>query len=108
MDRKIIIDRINELLAERGWTVYQLEKECDVSKSNLYSLMEEESNQFPTVETISQICEAFNITLAEFFTREPLQYELTEIEGAVIDSMRKCDRAGRERIKAYAEGVAGL
>lgn len=54
------------------------------------------------------ICEAFNITLAEFFTREPLQYELTEIEGAVIDSMRKCDRAGRERIKAYAEGVAGL
>ena len=60
-----LIARIQELLAQRGWSQYQLAKEADLSQSTISSLINRGNT--PTVPTIESCCKAFGITMAEFF-----------------------------------------
>lgn len=59
------LERIRELLAERGWSMYTLSKKSGIPQSTL-------SNLFlrcnaPSVSTLEKICDAFQISLACFF-----------------------------------------
>ena len=60
-----IIKRINDLLAEKDWSIHQLSLECDVSRSTLYRILSHEIS--PSFEQIEKICDGFNITVEEFF-----------------------------------------
>ena len=59
------LQRIKELLNERGWTMYQLAQKSGIPQSTLSNLFIR--NNAPTIQTLEKICEAFGITLAEFF-----------------------------------------
>jgi transcriptional regulator with XRE-family HTH domain len=60
-----IIKRINDLLAVKDWSIHQLSLECDVPRSTLYRIMAHELS--PTFTQIEKICDAFNITVEDFF-----------------------------------------
>lgn len=60
-----IIKRINDLLAIKDWSIHQLSLECDVPRSTLYRIMAHELS--PTFAQIEKICDAFNITVENFF-----------------------------------------
>ena len=60
-----IIKRINDLLAVKDWSIHQLSLECDVPRSTLYRIMAHELS--PTFAQIEKICDAFNITVEDFF-----------------------------------------
>lgn len=59
------LERINGLLKERGWTMYQLAKLSGIPQSTLSNLFVR--NNSPTISTLEKICAAFGISLAEFF-----------------------------------------
>jgi transcriptional regulator with XRE-family HTH domain len=60
--------RILALLTERGWSKYQLAKEAHLSQSTVSSLIIRGS--VPTISTIESCCNAFGITMAEFFNSD--------------------------------------
>lgn len=60
-----VLDRINELRKERGWSIYKLSEESGVSQSTLSNMFVRNTN--PSITTLSMICDGFGITLAEFF-----------------------------------------
>lgn len=60
--------RIVQLCNERGWTKYKLSKESDIPNSSVNAILK--YNHTPTIETIEKICQAFNITLSQFFDCE--------------------------------------
>lgn len=57
--------RIRELMAERGWTDYRLAKEANLSHSTVTNMFNR--NNAPTLPTLEAVCQAFGITLAQFF-----------------------------------------
>lgn len=57
--------RIKELLDERGWSMYQLARKANIQQSTLSNLFIR--NNAPTISTLEKICDAFGITIVEFF-----------------------------------------
>ena len=59
-----IVGRIRKENEKRGWTVYRLAKEANLSPSTLTNMMHR--GTCPSLTTIENVCEAYGITLAEF------------------------------------------
>ena len=59
------VERAKELAHDRGMTLSQLAKLCNISYTTLKSAEERESQL--KVDTIQLICSRLNITLSEFF-----------------------------------------
>lgn len=75
------LERIKKLLNERKWSVYKLSKVSGVSQSTLSNMFAR--NNDPSISTLENICNAFGITLSQFFADEgelvPLNNEQAEI-----------------------------
>jgi transcriptional regulator with XRE-family HTH domain len=74
--------RIEELMAQRNWTVYRLCKESGLAQSTLSHIFHKDSE--PTFATLDAICKAFGITLAEFFSDRNF-VPLTEDQRDLLD-----------------------
>ena len=60
-----ILEKIDELRKERGWSVNYLAMESELTQSTLNNLYSRKSD--PKISTLRSICNAFGITLSEFF-----------------------------------------
>lgn len=59
-------NRIRQLMAERGWTIYRLAQESGLSQTTISNIFKR--NNQPSIPTVNAICDACGITLAQFFT----------------------------------------
>ncbi len=66
-----VLKRINELREERNWTVYRLAEESNISQSTLSNMFSRKTQ--PSISTLEQLCQAFNITLSQFFSDDQQQ-----------------------------------
>ena len=62
--------RIRELMEERSWTEYRLAKEANLSHSTVANMFNR--NNAPTFPTLEAICNAFQMTLSQFFCEKEL------------------------------------
>ena len=72
MDTK---ERIMQLMEQRNWTIYELSKRSGISQTTLSNMWKR--NTEPSIPTLTEICKAFDITLAQFFS-EGRNVELTQ------------------------------
>jgi len=72
------LQRIRELLDQRGWSVYRLSEKSGLPQSTLSNMFSR--SNYPTVPTLERICAALGITMSEFF-----EYEKTNSEPSDID-----------------------
>ncbi len=63
-----ILEKIDKLRKERGWTVNYLAMEAGLTQSTLNNLYSR--NAEPKISTLRAICGAFGMTLAEFFAED--------------------------------------
>lgn len=101
-----IIDRINELLEYKHWTLYKLAQEADISTSSLNNIYNRKS--FPSLPTLSKICSGFEISLSEFFNFEenPLRHpDYDESEERIINKYRSISNRKKEVLVAYLDGL---
>ena len=70
--------RIRELMEERSWTEYRLAKEANLSHSTVANMFNR--NNAPTFPTLEAICNAFQMTLSQFFCEDGNLIELTDEE----------------------------
>ena len=68
-----VLKKINSMRLARGWSVYHLAVVADLPQSTLINMMNRET--LPSLTTLERICDAFGVTLSEFFREE-------ETEGA--------------------------
>ena len=62
--------RLKEMLQNRGWSEYRLAKECGLSESTIANIFRR--NCTPSFSTLETICNAFGITLSQFFAEGEL------------------------------------
>ena len=67
-----IVKKIDRMRIAKGWTVNKLAYEAALTQSTVANMLN--SGAEPKISTLKAICDAFNITLSEFF------YENTETE----------------------------
>ena len=60
-----VIEKVKELTKERGWSEYRLAKESGLSGSTIANIFHR--NTIPSIPTLEILCEAFGITLSQFF-----------------------------------------
>lgn len=64
-------NRIRQLMAERGWTIYRLAQESKLSQTTISNIFKR--NNQPSLPTVNAICDACGITLAQFFTENDIK-----------------------------------
>ena len=82
-----IIEKIDKLRIERGWSVNNLAMEAMLTQSTLNNLYMR--NTEPKISTLRAICNAFGITLAEFFTDEEFTEKQENNEKELSDRFSK-------------------
>lgn len=81
-----VLTHIEELRKQRLWTVNQLAEKSGVSQSTLANMLSR--NTYPSIITLSQLCNAFGITLSQFFEVQQEDDNLTLDERALITNYR--------------------
>lgn len=91
-----VLEKISCLMQQKGWTLNQLAKYSSVPQSTLSGLYQR--NNCPTIPTLEKICNAFNITLSEFFaTSEDVPY-ITSEQRRLLDYWSNLSKSHRDAI----------
>lgn len=66
-----VLKKITELRTERHWTEYQLAEASGLTQSTISSWYRK--NMLPTLPSLIKICDAFNISVSQFFLEDSTQ-----------------------------------
>ena len=97
-----ILEKIKQLQAERGWSSYKLAKEAKVPQSTLSNLSKR--NNSPTVSTLQAVCNAFGISLAQFFSSLD-EYTLTPEQCELLKNWALLSKMQKGKVTAYIQGL---
>lgn len=99
------LTKIQQLLAERNWSLYKLAKEAKIPYSSLNSLFQK--NNHPTIVTLEKICTGLHITMAEFFSPDTpyrnVDPVVTPQEKSILDIFRTLDPSQQKKYLAIME-----
>ncbi len=79
-----VISRINSLMKERNWSDYRLSLESGLSSSTIANM--HRRGTVPSISTLEQICDAFGISLSQFFAEDTVLVQLTSEQAEMFDS----------------------
>ena len=78
-----ILDRITSYRTKKGWTEYQLAEESGLTQSTISSWYRK--NLVPSIPSLEKICQAFGITLAQFFSTDETSFSLTPVQRTLLE-----------------------
>ena len=99
-----VLNRVEDLCKERGWSHYALSRETKLPTSSVYNMFKRRT--YPKFETLEKVCAAFQITLGEFFSPEDRRGDLTAEDIEILEIYHTLPKKERLRLKAYAEGLS--
>ena len=65
-----VANKIDDLRRARGWTIYRLSMETGLTQQAIHAWYNADKPTAPSIATLEVVCEAFGITIAEFFTEK--------------------------------------
>lgn len=101
-----VLNRIQQLLDFKHWTLYKLAKQSGIPYSSLNNIFNRQT--CPTVITLEKICKGFNISLSEFFsfTENPLRNEsITPEQQDLLNSYEELSAQDKKLLQAYLQGL---
>lgn len=99
-----VLDKITKLRIERNWSEYQLAERSGLTQSTISSWYRK--NMRPTIPTLSKICEAFDITMSQFFMDE--NSTIAEITPKQAELLQACTKFNSEQYDKLLEFIKTL
>ena len=90
--------KIIDMCEARGWTLYTLADKADVPYSSLNSSINRDTP--PKIDTLEHVCDAFGITLAQFFIEDEQLEFLSAKEKELITLFRKISEEKQKALLA--------
>ena len=85
-----VLERITELRKERHWTEYQLAEKSGLTQSTISSWYRKD--MLPSIPSLTKICDAFGITMSQFFLEDDKQTVLlNDRQRSLLDAASKLD-----------------
>jgi transcriptional regulator with XRE-family HTH domain len=97
-----ILEKITRLRKERGWSLYKLAKMANIPQSTLSNLFNRENS--PTITTLVAICNAFDISLAQFFS-DISDSTLTDEQKELLTNWSLLSKSQKEKVVIYIKGL---
>ena len=97
-----IIERIKELRDTRGWSTNQLALEAEITQSTVSTLLTK-PNSLPSLDTLIRLCNAFGITLAQFFMEDEQSEFVSAQEKLLIEQYRKLPDKKKKAVLALLD-----
>ena len=96
-----VLEKIKKMQQERGWSTYKLAYESGLTQSTL-------SNMFargtcPTIETLQMICDAFGISLSEFFEEDECKTYVSKEELQLLNKYRALNSKEKDAVKTLVD-----
>lgn len=91
-----ILEKIEKLRIEKGWSQYKLALESGLTQSTLSNMYARKT--LPSIGTLNNICDALNITLAQFFCEGESDLLLLPEEIALVQNYRNLSIKQRQAI----------
>lgn len=91
-----ILKRIEELRDERGWSNYRLSEEAKLDNSVINNMFKR--GTMPSMITLTALCEAFDLTLSQFFNEDKTVIILSDDEKELITHYRKLDKKNKNAV----------
>ena len=82
-----IIAKIEKLKKERGWTDYELAARAMITQSTIASMKARKSP--PKIDTLQSLCNAFGMSLSQFFLEDEKIEVLSEQEKILLEEFRR-------------------
>lgn len=82
-----ILKRIDSLCKEKGWSKYRLAELSGLTLSTMNAWYH--NDYTPKVESLERMCNAFGITLSQFFAEENEIYTLTDNQRRIVQASLK-------------------
>ena len=99
--------RINELIEEKGWSLYKLAEKSGLPQSSLYTMMKR--NTMPQLDTLEAICNGLGITLCDFFvsfSKVGKSEYVTEKDNSLLEILHTLPDSLYELVLVYAKGLS--
>ena len=97
------IERIQQLMTERGWSMYRLAKQSLISQSTLSNLINR--GNAPSLCTLIKICDAFGITLSQFFNDDSEPMSLSAKQKELIMKWSDLSESQKEKVDIFISGM---
>ncbi|MGN0765288.1 MAG: helix-turn-helix domain-containing protein [Christensenellales bacterium] len=91
-----ILKHIEELRDERGWSNYRLSEEAKLDNSVINNMFKRRT--MPSMTTLAALCEAFDLTLSQFFNEDETAFILSDDEKDLITQYRKLDKKNKNAV----------
>ena len=95
--------RIKELCKKRGYTKYRLAQITGMTQTALGNILTQKS--LPTIVNLERICDAFGITLAQFFTDDGSKLNLTQDQQEILDIWADLESKEREILIGFIRSL---
>lgn len=79
-----VLIRIAELREKRGWTIWKLSEESSVDQTTISAWYKK--GRSPSVSSLEKICEAFGITMSQFFLDNESVTDLTNDQREMLEN----------------------
>lgn len=100
MDYNEVNKRILELCEQKNWSEYKLSQEAKIPNSSINAMFKH--NHVPTIHNLKKICDAFEITLSQFFDSYLFGNNNTHLYVELWNDLTVSDR---EKVLIYMHGL---
>ncbi len=100
MDAK---EKIQQLMRERGWTIYELAKRSGLSPTTISNMYRR--NTQPTIPSLEAMCRAFGITMSQFFLEDGETEALPDEQRALLRRWASLSPGQKELIFALMQNM---
>lgn len=98
-----ILDRITQLRVKKGWTEYELARRSELPQSTISSWYKK--NMLPSITSLEQICDGFDITLSQFFCDDETSVTLTENQKRFLEKYNCLSDLQKEKLELFMDGM---
>lgn len=95
-------ERLQQLMDERGWTIYRVAKAADIPWSTVRNLFKR--NTEPSITTLESICRGMGITLSQFFDVEN-QMGLTDEQRQLINQWSRLNDRNKRLVSELVDAL---
>ena len=98
-----ILRKIDDLRIERGWTFYKLSEESGIVSGTLFNMFSRKT--LPSITTLQALCDAFGISMAQFFQENENDLLLSEQEKNLIEDFRTMSTKDKKAVIALIQNL---
>ena len=96
-----ILKRIKFLQEERHWLDSQLAEKANIPQTTISSLYTRQ--MVPSFQTLSKICNAFDITISQFFSDNSNLIEITPKQKVLLDNFNTLNIEQKDALLKFLE-----